>query len=469
MKNKSSELMAQLNIKEVVRQRNTALSAQKVFIDDIEAVSDIFKNRDDLAKLASGGTYVRKDSEFSFMDGFGKTKNARIESFRENLDRSIWEYLIRTIGINEMMDAEEKKNLRNSLLTDVPEITTDNVAATFQNLCANAETMFVRGLANVFAKLDRRFKSHDVFKFKHRIILSNAFDEWGNWNWNSRLEELITDIERVFAKLDNKDPDGNGLITTIRQNRRERQGDITETAYFRIRTFKNGNAHLYFTRKDLMDKVNKIIADFYGNVVPDAYTDANTKGNFSKNTGVPAKDLQFYPTPMPVIEKVLNDMDINFKENSKILEPSAGEGNICEALIAKGVYPENITAIEISSQRCEKLEKTGVKVRCQNFLTANLENDFDYVVMNPPFYGKHYMEHVYCAFNSLKKGGRLYAILPVTAQIGESKEHTAFHKWIKTVDRYTWNDYQRWYELPSGSFKESGTNVQTVVLKMFKS
>jgi tRNA1(Val) A37 N6-methylase TrmN6 len=90
--------------------------------------------------------------------------------------------------------------------------------------------------------------------------------------------------------------------------------------------------------------------------------------------------------------------------------------------------------------------------------------DFDLVVMNPPFHGTHFMDHVRKAFDHLKPGGRLRAVLPASAEVNESAKHQAFRAWaLKHKD--TW---RMWTELPPESFASSGTNVQTVILELKK-
>jgi hypothetical protein len=84
-----------------------------------------------------------------------------------------------------------------------------------------------------------------------------------------------------------------------------------------------------------------------------------------------------------------------------------------------------------------------------NFLETVPTGDYDRVVMNPPFYGKHYAKHVTHAFKFLKPGGTLTAILPITARYDHG-----------LLDG-------RWEDLPVGSFSESGTNINTTVLTMF--
>jgi hypothetical protein len=42
-----------------------------------------------------------------------------------------------------------------------------------------------------------------------------------------------------------------------------------ESEYFRFELYRNGNLHIVFKRPDLVAKANKIVADYYGEVLPD--------------------------------------------------------------------------------------------------------------------------------------------------------------------------------------------------------
>jgi hypothetical protein len=85
-------------------------------------------------------------------------------------------------------------------------------------------------------------------------------------------------------------------------------------------------------------------------------------------------------------------------------------------------------------------------VHVANFLDTVPEAKYDYVIMNPPFYGKHYALHVKHALRFLKNGGKLKAILPATARY----DHGILEG--------------RWIDLPVGSFRKSGTNINTTIL-----
>lgn len=88
-------------------------------------------------------------------------------------------------------------------------------------------------------------------------------------------------------------------------------------------------------------------------------------------------------------------------------------------------------------------------------LSSVWSSTFDHVLMNPPFYGKHYQQHVQHARKFLNPTGVLHAILPVTALTDHGY-----------VEQGRWGR-DRWTDLPVGSFSESGTNINTGIAVFF--
>lgn len=436
-------------ITSIVNARNTALTLMEQGANLLAEGYALTKEATDKAKSAAFGARAQdplntKPAENLFLSGFDALTS--IMAYRRQLDANVWTHLIRETGMHDMMDKTAKDKFRLSLVEYVPEVTEGNVEATLRGLYGNAELIFQRGLATAFTKLDKRFKSHDAFHIGARVILDRCFDEYGGWNNYSHHDDTLADIERVFAILDKQKPDYYTLKKAIDDDRWGHYGpkqSETQSAYFKIRGFKNGNAHLWFTRDDLVTKANQMLAAYYGEVLPDAVSPTDAPPGTAL-----AKDLQFYRSPPAVVAALLRNL--NFSTGDKVLEPSCGDGAILREL------PGHVKAygIEVDPTRA-----AYCGANCGNFLTMKLPQDFDYVIMNPPFYGTHWVDHVRKAFNCLKPGGKLRAVLPASAEVSESTKHVAFRAWAKDA---------RWTDLPPESFAASGTNVQTVILEMGK-
>lgn len=466
------------DITRICRFRDMALAKRQEATDAMSAALKVAKEANDYAEQAAMGRGVGSHQtegydSASFKSLFapsGWNPEDGMRIYRKQLDASIWRHLLNSTGISAMMDREAKDEFEKGLSSEVPEATEDNIRATMETLMRDADLIFQRGLANAFSGLDRRFKSHDAFKIGSRIIFERAFDDYGWPTHGNSTWDVIADVERVFSVLDGGRGNGAGYLRTIAQRDRrgmEPQQSVTESEYFTIKGYKNGNAHLWMRRDDLVAKANKILAEYYGEVIPDAYDEGDGSDLFRKST-VPAKDLQFYPSPPDVVERLLRNFSGRTKDRpQKVLEPSAGQGAIALAAAARGA---TVTAYEINPSHCDVLRgaarRAGVSdqitVRECNFLKTQPVAKYDFVLMNPPFYGTHYMDHVRHAYEFLAPGGMLKAILPASAEVGDSKRHLAFRKWIEPIKDYGWRG--AFEDLPPESFKDSGTRIQTVIL-----
>jgi hypothetical protein len=205
----------------------------------------------------------------------------------------------------------------------------------------------------------------------------------------------------------------------------------------RLRRFSNGNGHLFFEPDTLRD-INLALAEYYGDVLADC---SEEKPEQQRASTAVSKDLQYYPTPKAVVDRVLGN--IYLQKGDKVLEPSCGCGRFLDALRKSGA---DAVGIEVDPGRVAEARAKGHKVMMANFLETVPTGDYDRVIMNPPFYGQHYAKHVNHALKFLKPGGTLTAILPVTARYDHG-----------LLDG-------QWQDLPVGSFSESGTNINTTVL-----
>jgi hypothetical protein len=90
----------------------------------------------------------------------------------------------------------------------------------------------------------------------------------------------------------------------------------------------------------------------------------------------------------------------------------------------------------------------------------------DKIIMNPPFDRVRDCDHVRHAFQFLKPGGVLVAVMSARAEFGDDQRHEALHKLVDQCrSAYSW---MKWHDLPARSFAHAGTNVNTVILAVRK-
>lgn len=390
---------------------------------------------------------------------------AHADQMRKNLRASGWKALYNRCQIDRIASAKDKK-LFERTLADPPELTFDNAKATFGPYLENPRSHILRGLAETFADLDPAYKSHSKVKIgvkglPKRVIISSWGDYSGTYG-KDKFRDIVNALaayrgqplmeHEEFQAISAAHRAGEDAVLDGRKvawNDRYREGEYqTLDRGMTVRRFGNGNAHVFFAPDTLRD-INMALAEFYGDVLPDAEEeDAAPRAG----TAV-SKDLQFYWSPADVIERALEFAGVfnlrewrnNPPEPSRILEPSCGDGRIMDAIRARG---HRVFGIEYHAGRAAEARAKGHSVLTANFLECPTKPEFDMVVMNPPFYGRHYVKHVRHALQFLKPGGQLVSILPATAHYDHGELEG------------------EWRDLPVGSFSEAGTNVPTGMLKI---
>lgn len=480
MSHNETGLSAHIELTRLCSQRDQAIAKMKKALGLMAVGHQYATEAYALGKDASGGhtfTLLDRRNQDEYRRIFvGIDAERSLKTFQHETDASVWMRVIEETGIARLMDNQARKEFFAQLQSDqVPEVSEEAVSSAIELLLQDSKLIFQRGLANVFSSLDRRFKSHDAFKIGSRVILSRLFNEYGGICYSSEVRQQLLDVERVLSVLDKQDPESTDIIKAIDADRKgygPRQS-MTETRYLRIRGYKNGNGHLWFVRDDLIEKLNLMLADYYGAVLPDGVA----KEDPIPKSGLPAKNLSFYATPEPVVTKLMKEIEHNVGwwgrngqvESRRVLEPSAGTGNICRAFLQDPRY--RVDAVEIEPGRVAELRLLrGLSVTHANFLQMAPNPVYDIVAMNPPFYGTHWMEHVLHAYEFLAERGHLFAVLPYTVVIGDSKKHRAFREWaVKHGAAYSRWDEMLWViELPPESFASSGTRVQTCILHLHK-
>ena len=175
------------------------------------------------------------------------------------------------------------------------------------------------------------------------------------------------------------------------------------------------------------------------------------------------KDLPgFYPTPRPIIEKMLEAAGI--QPDDVILEPSCGKGDILDAVRSR--HPDvEIHAIEQNRTLAGVLAAKGYGelIEWGDFLEH--EGEYDVVLMNPPFERGLDAQHVRKAFDLLKNDGRLVAIMSKGPFFRSDAKSREFREWLDELD----HDVE---ELPGDAFRGVDafrqTGVQTALLTIHK-
>lgn len=171
----------------------------------------------------------------------------------------------------------------------------------------------------------------------------------------------------------------------------------------------------------------------------------------------------FFPTPDEIVEKMLTmTLGDRLQDGAgRILEPSAGKGNIAD--MARTWYPEaTLDVVEWNYNLRKILEQKGHNVIGDDCLELTPDDGlYDLVVMNPPFENGQDMEHVQHCFTLLKPGGRLVSIISESCFFRKDGKYQEWRDWFD-------DEGGRDIDLPAGAFKDSerstGVKVRIIVM-----
>ncbi|WP_235657100.1 LPD38 domain-containing protein [Aeromonas caviae] len=168
--------------------------------------------------------------------------------------------------------------------------------------------------------------------------------------------------------------------------------------------------------------------------------------------------IDFFPTPESHAADLVALAGI--EPGMTVLEPSAGHGMLAEAARAAGA---KVDAVELAGDLREILQAKGFSLVGSDFMATTPAQSYDAVVMNPPFSDDMDVDHVRHAYDHLKPGGRLVAIVSATAGDRQNNKNKAFREWFDGLGGSE-------QAMPEGSFKASlnPTDVRTKIFVIDK-
>jgi SAM-dependent methyltransferase len=166
-------------------------------------------------------------------------------------------------------------------------------------------------------------------------------------------------------------------------------------------------------------------------------------------------------TPQWLVDKMWQMMilsspiDIYSNTTFKILEPSAGEGNLLNVLSAEDF---NITCVELNKEKCDVLRSKNYNTIHGDFLNLNLEQySFDAVIAAPPFNNNIDVEHIQKMYSLLKTDGVIVTLTSPYWLTNNEKHQVKFREWLK--------DKKHTIEiLPDMTFIEKDKTIPTTIL-----
>lgn len=177
---------------------------------------------------------------------------------------------------------------------------------------------------------------------------------------------------------------------------------------------------------------------------------------------------QFFATPDEVAYRVFGMSGIQERhergEGIILLEPSAGNGSLLRMVPMEWI--SNYYVVEPIKERVYMLMQMGYEVYPETFemfyeRESKAGTKVTNVMMNPPFSKSRDIKHVMMAYEMLAPGGVLVAVMSENAFYYKNRTSESFRSWLNKID-YTVES------IPNSAFKESGTSIDTVILRVSK-
>ena len=174
------------------------------------------------------------------------------------------------------------------------------------------------------------------------------------------------------------------------------------------------------------------------------------------------KEHQFFATPAHLADELVKLADL--QEKDTVLEPSAGQGAIIDAVL-KTQHKGEIFICENMPTNCIILNKKYgdtqnvyfLRPLNGDFLKLGATSPFTKIIANPPFSKNQDIEHITKMYSDLASGGRIVAMASKHWQNSSNQKESNFRLWLQNVNA-------RIIEVDAGEFKDSGTNIATVII-----
>lgn len=209
--------------------------------------------------------------------------------------------------------------------------------------------------------------------------------------------------------------------------------------------------------RKLYEKVSKILkgiggkwnsarkAFVFSENVEDIVADIVNTGEFISEK----QTFQFFPTPVSLARHMVHIAEI--MPGELCLEPSAGIGNIAQ-------FMPYCDCVELNENNRKVLVEKGFNVVHDDFMTFQPEKQYDVIIMNPPFRKGQDAEHI---MKAVSIAGRVViAIASASVMFHSGRKYKDLRELISKYNGTI-------EELPAGSFKESGTAVNAVLITVF--
>jgi len=155
--------------------------------------------------------------------------------------------------------------------------------------------------------------------------------------------------------------------------------------------------------------------------------------------------------------KIINE----FSYTDRVLEPSAGEGNLIDYISNNIVFDTPIDVIELNQEKANKLLEKGYNLIGRDYMNTNLENTYDIIIACPPFKDDANLEHIQKMYKDLAYLGTAITLCNTKWIYDNTAKAIEFREFLQTIQHSI-------TMLPDNSYIEKGKTVPTIIIKIIK-
>lgn len=195
--------------------------------------------------------------------------------------------------------------------------------------------------------------------------------------------------------------------------------------------------------------------------VPTGVTDMEAQIRKMERELIGKKIPGFFPTPPDLIERMIELADL--KPNDSILEPSAGKGDILDAIREKKLGVE-LECMEVNYSLREILKAKNYDLIGDDFLAYNpkISNRLhNKILMNPPFEKGQDIDHVTHALKCIYSNGKVVAVMSEGVFFRSDKKATAFRELLQQKGAYISEPIKEAFK---SAFNSTGVAVRIVAI-----
>lgn len=171
-------------------------------------------------------------------------------------------------------------------------------------------------------------------------------------------------------------------------------------------------------------------------------------------------EYQYYPSPGWLIKLMILRAQVS--AHDIILEPSAGDGRVLEALRAHTSARTIIECCELMPEHRARLMSHGWDVVANDFLDLDRYARYTRIIANPPFTRGQDIEHIKHMYRLLCHGGRMVSLMSAHYLDAYVEPFVSFREWLDE------EVMARQEVLSRSAFKELGIDVKTVLITIDK-